>query len=82
MAYQLTTAEHSTCFVDLLTKALQGALFVNLCEGIMGCKRIDNLKIGPTPTKERVENMDKVESRKELIKSNVDTKYEKVVRKD
>ena len=45
---------------DLFNKALHGALFVKLCEVIMGCKQKDNLYMGPPSTKEHVGNMDKV----------------------
>ena len=37
--------------------------------------------MGPPSTKELVGNMDEVESRKEVIKSNIETKYEKLGRK-
>ena len=43
-------------------------------EVIMGWKHIDTLQMGPTSTKELVGNVEKVESRKEVIESNVETK--------
>ena len=54
---------------------------MKFCEGIMVWKHIDNIHMVPTSTKELVINMDKVKSIKEIMKSNMDTKDEKVVRK-
>ena len=47
----------------------------------MGWKHIDTLQMGPPSNKERVLNMDKVASRKEVVDSNIETKGEILVRK-
>ena len=61
-------------FYYSFTKYLQGELFVKFCEVIMGCKHIDTIKMGPPSTKERVGNMEEVESIKEEINPNIKTK--------
>ena len=50
-------------------------------EVIMGWKHIDNLHMGPPSTNERVENVDEVNSMKEVIESNIETKDKNVGRK-
>ena len=40
-------------------------------ELIIKCKHIDTLEMVPPSTKEHVGNIDKVESRKDMIESNV-----------
>ena len=66
---------------DLFTKALQKALFVQFHEVIMVCKHIDTLKLGPPSTKDSDGNLDKFGLIKEVIKSNVETKYKNTGRK-
>ena len=44
--------------VDFFTKYLQGSLFMNLCDAIMGRKHIYMLKMGPPSTNESVGSMD------------------------
>ena len=62
---------------DFFTKAPQGELFLKLRELIMGWKHIYTLHMGLTSTKDFVGNVYKVESIKEVIDSNVDTKDKK-----
>ena len=49
--------------VDFFKKYFQGYIFVKFHYVIMGWKQIDKLRVGPSSTKENVENVDKVESR-------------------
>ena len=45
---------------DLVTKVLQGDIFVNFCEVIIGWKHMDKLQMLPPSTKERVVNLEKL----------------------
>ena len=72
IAYNIT--DH--IFAYYFTKVLQGALFVKFCEVIMGWKHIDTPQMRRPSNKESAVNMYGVESRKEVIKSNIDTKNE------
>ena len=56
------------------TKALQGALFVQFCEVIMGWKHVEILHMGLPSTKERVGGGVKVKLSKVEFESSVDTK--------
>ena len=56
---------------ELFTKALQRDLLVKVCEFIMGWKYMDTLHMGPPSIKERVVNVDKVESIKKEDDSSI-----------
>ena len=79
MSIAYCNTEHM--LVDLFTKLLQGSLFVKLHGLIMGWKHKYNLKMGPTSTNDCVVNINKIEPSKEVIKSNIEKKVEKVGRK-
>ena len=57
------TREHMLTY--LFTKSLQGSLFAKCCDVIMGCKHVDTLLMGPSPTNERVGNVVKFGSNQE-----------------
>ena len=63
---------------DFFTKALQGSLFANFCDVIMGWKHVDTLQMGPSSTKERVGGVVKFRSNQEDIDSNMDTGEESI----
>lgn len=58
---------------DLITKTLQGYLFVNCFDAIMGRKHMDTLQMGP-PYQECLRNMDEVESRIKAWEKNMGKK--------
>ena len=59
------STEHMIAY--FFTKSLLGALFAKFCDVIMGWKHVDTLQMGPTSTKERVENVVKFRSTQEEI---------------
>ena len=79
MSMVYSSTEHMVAY--LFTKSLQGELFVNFCEVIMGWKHIDTLQMGPPSNRECVRDKEEVESSREVIESNIETKDEKLVRK-
>ena len=56
------STEHMLAY--LFMKDIQGALFEETNDAIMGCKHVDTLHMGPPSIKERVGNSVKVGSKK------------------
>ena len=63
MSISYYSTEHM--LADFFTKALQGALFTNFRDVIMGWKHVNTLQMVPPSTKESVGNVVQVRSNQE-----------------